>query len=87
MIRAVTKRRRVLKLKAVELMGGKCKLCGYDKHPGVLEFHHVDPSQKSFGIGEDGCSRSWAKIQAELKKCVLLCANCHREVGLGVTTL
>lgn len=81
---AVTKRRRVLKLKAIETMGSMCMICGYDKHPGVLEFHHVDAATKSFGISSGGFSRSWASIHAELQKCILVCANCHREVELGL---
>lgn len=79
---AVIKRRQVLKTKAVALLGGKCAVCGYDKYPGVLDFHHIDPATKSFGISSGGFSRSWQAIEAELKKCVLLCANCHREEHL-----
>lgn len=81
---AVTKRRRVLKLKAIELMGSKCMVCGYDKHQGVLEFHHVNAATKSFGISTGGFSRSWTSIYAELQKCILVCANCHREIELGL---
>lgn len=81
---AVTKRRRVLKLRAIASMGGSCVFCGYDKHPGVLDFHHVDPLLKSFAISAGGFSRSWASIEAELKKCILVCANCHREIEHGL---
>jgi len=84
LIKAVTERRRTLKRRAVDLKGGACILCGYDKHQGVLDFHHVDPTLKSFAISGSGFSRSWAKIEAELQKCVLVCANCHREVELGL---
>jgi hypothetical protein len=85
LIRAVAQRRRTIKLRAVQLLGGKCQLCGYNKHPGVLEFHHVDASSKSFSISGGGLSRSWLKITQELKKCVLVCANCHREIEMGIT--
>lgn len=85
--RAVTKRRQVLKLKAVQLLGGSCVICGYAKHPGVLDFHHIDPLTKSFGISSGGFSRAWSSIEVELKKCVLVCANCHREIELGLTKL
>lgn len=84
LIAAVSKRRRTLKLKAIEAMGGHCVICGYDKHPGVLDFHHVDPTTKSFGISGGGFSRSWASIEAEIKKCILVCANCHREIEYGL---
>jgi len=76
-----------MKERAVALLGGVCIICGYDKHPGVLDFHHVDATTKSFGISAGGFSRSWAVIETELQKCVLVCANCHREVELGITIL
>lgn len=84
---AVAKRRRVLKLKAIECCGGQCQICGYNKHPAVLDFHHVDPASKSFGISSGGYSRSWNSIEEEIKKCVLVCANCHREIELGLISL
>lgn len=86
LIQAVTKRRRLLKLKSIELKGGKCQICGYNKHPGALDFHHVDPATKSFAISGGGFSRSWKSLQAELQKCILVCANCHREIELGLHT-
>ena len=69
-------RRARLKLAAVNLCGGKCTRCGYDELPWVMEFHHTDPSKKEFGISD--VSKSWNDIQEELKKCEMLCANCHR---------
>ena len=66
------------KKKAVMLMGGKCSKCGYCKNYSALEFHHVDPSQKDFDFNT-GRRRSWDKLLVELKKCILLCSNCHKE--------
>ncbi len=85
LISAVSKRRRTLKQRAVDRLGGACALCGYDKHPGVLDFHHLDPATKTFGISSGGFSRSWQSIAAEISKCILVCANCHREIELGLT--
>lgn len=79
-IQAVTKRRRVLKLKAVEKLGGKCMICGYNRYQGGLDFHHIDPNDKEFAISGSGFSRSWARVEKEIKKCLLVCANCHREI-------
>jgi 5-methylcytosine-specific restriction endonuclease McrA len=76
---AVARRRKVVKQKAVELLGGKCSRCGYSKCLRALQFHHVDPATKLFGIAEKGVTRAWYKVVEELKKCVLLCANCHAE--------
>lgn len=84
LIAAVAKRRKLLKQKAVEYKGGRCVCCGYDAHVGVLDFHHLDPLTKEFGIGAKGYTRSWEKIKQELDKCILVCANCHREIELGV---
>lgn len=75
---AVSKRRRVIKTKAVEYKGGRCQRCGYDKCIAALDFHHLHG--KDFTISSDGKTFSWEKVKIELDKCVLLCANCHREV-------
>ena len=53
-VEAVTKKRRNLKLKAVELKGGKCQICGYNKCVDALDFHHLDEGSKSFGIADNG---------------------------------
>lgn len=76
---AVKKRRNSLKLKAIEYKGGGCERCGYNKCVGAIEFHHMNPETKSFGIGSSGYTRSWERIKKELDKCNILCANCHRE--------
>lgn len=80
---AVTKRRKDLMQKAIEYKGGKCISCGYKKCSRALNFHHLNPKTKSFGISARGITRAWAKVQEELDKCVLLCANCHAEVHDG----
>jgi len=85
--RAVAKRRKKLRTMAREYRGGKCIICGYRRCQDALEFHHLDPRQKDFGLSADGLTRSWAKIKQELDKCVLICANCHREVHAGITQL
>lgn len=75
----VSHNRRKIKHKAVEYLGGSCKECGYNKCIEALEFHHLNPLEKDFGIGS-GNTLSWDKIQKELDKCVLLCCRCHREL-------
>ena len=49
--------------------------------------HHIDPKTKEFGIGDTGYTKSWEKIRNEADKCVLVCANCHREIEAGITQL
>jgi hypothetical protein len=69
----------MMKIKSVNYLGGKCKLCGYNKSTKALQFHHRDPNQKSFELSKAMYSR-WEIIQPELDKCDLLCANCHAEL-------
>ncbi len=87
LIKAVAKRRKKVKILAVEYKGGKCQICKYSKCVDALEFHHINSSKKSFGIGDKGYTRSWNIVRNELDKCILLCANCHREVASGITQL
>lgn len=85
--KAVAKRRRRLKEMLVQHMGGECVVCGYKKYFGALDFHHRNEKEKSFGLSMNGITRSWERTKEEAKKCVLLCANCHREVHGGVTKI
>jgi len=72
---------------AIAYKGGKCQVCGYDKYQGALDLHHLNAEEKDFGIGDKGYTRSWEKVRAELDKCILVCANCHREIEAGITQL
>jgi predicted HNH restriction endonuclease len=84
---AVVLHRRNRKARAVVHMGSICHGCGRDGPPALFEFHHRDANAKDFGLSEHGIPRRWEKTVAELAKCVMLCANCHREVHAGVRTL
>lgn len=69
------------KLELIKMMGGKCSKCGYDKNIAALDFHHLNPKEKSFQLDARHLSNThMEKIMEEVKKCVLLCANCHREI-------
>ena len=87
MIAAVRKRRKKVRRMAVAYKGGECSRCGYSRCIEALEFHHVDSSQKDFGISQDGYTRSWERVRQELEKCVLVCANCHRELHASTQLL
>lgn len=76
---AVTIKRRAIKKALIEYKGGKCERCGYNKCMRALEFHHLNPSEKDFGISKNLC-KSIEKQKAEVDKCILLCSNCHAEV-------
>ncbi len=87
LIKAVRDRRKKLRAKAVEHKGGKCEICGYNKCIEALEFHHLDSHHKDFGISKKGYTRSWEKVKAEINKCSLICANCHRELHVQIAAL
>ncbi|MDP2924154.1 MAG: hypothetical protein Q8O30_10625 [Candidatus Omnitrophota bacterium] len=80
LIAAVHKRRKKIRTMAVECKGGKCEKCGYDKCIDALEFHHRDHNAKDFSISKKGYTRSWQRVKEEIDKCMLVCANCHREI-------
>ena len=81
-----SQQRQRTKAKAVAYKGGKCILCGYDRHITSLTFHHIDPDSKAFNISHN-LHRSWKSLVVELDKCILLCRNCHGEVEVGFTSL
>lgn len=85
---AVKRWRKNTKRRLIEGMGGKCVICEYDKCDAALEFHHLDASKKEFGLGAArGSIKNWKKLVEEVKKCILLCSNCHREFHEGLIVL
>jgi hypothetical protein len=65
-----------MKIAAVRLLGGKCKDCGWDGSVVGFDFHHSS-GDKDFAISS-ASYKAWSSVKKELKKCVLLCAVCHR---------
>lgn len=69
--------------KVFEIVGGeenyKCCKCGYNKYRGALEFHHLDPVTKDHNLAMMQ-NYSKAALKEEIDKCILVCANCHREL-------
>lgn len=56
-----------------------CALCGYNKCSRALDYHHIE--KKSFSLSRKGIKGHTNKeIADEIAKCILLCANCHREL-------
>lgn len=69
-----------IKTALVKAFGEKCQLCGQSYPQSVFEFHHLIPEEKSFGLSSGSTTRAKAAYAEEAKKCVMLCANCHRLV-------
>lgn len=78
----ITNLRHSFKNQLIKEKGGQCELCGYNKCSATLEFHHIDPKEKEFNIALYCSSNNIniEKAREELKKCRLVCANCHREI-------
>ena len=67
------------KKELIDRLGGKCSICGYCKNFKALCFHHKDPSIKKFSIAEN-ILKKWEEVKEEVKKCELICSNCHIEL-------
>lgn len=69
------------KLIFTKLLGGKCEECGYDKNLASLVFHHINASEKGFSVDARKMSNTkMTTLLEEVKKCKLLCHNCHNEL-------
>ena len=68
-------------IESVRLSG--CSKCP-ENDPCCLDFHHVNPREKSFSIGV-ALSRNYKMelVKAELEKCIVLCRNCHAKAHNG----
>ena len=79
----VSNYRRRRKQNLVQVLGGKCQICEFDLFADALEFHHEDSTQKDYGLASKGTCHDIESDLNEVKKCFLLCANCHRGVHNG----
>ena len=76
------------KQRIVQAFGNKCGICGYNTCNDAMDLHHIDPNKKEFSFGKIRANPiSWTKIVPELRKCILVCANCHREIHAGLVTI
>jgi len=77
-----------IKQRIIDAFNGKCGICGYNKCNAALELHHINPSEKDFSFGRIRANpKNWESLVRELRKCVLLCSNCHREIHNNVSEL
>ena len=73
-------RRHKRALELLEYKGGKCQHCGVRdlEHLEIYDYHHVNGKEKLFNVGGQLLAPK-DKIYAEVDKCLLLCANCHKK--------
>lgn len=63
-----------------------CQVYDYQNNPKKLEFHHVDSGNKSFTISAN-YNRNWEEMVEEIRKCVILCKNCHIKHHMALRKL
>lgn len=63
-----------------------CIKCGFKVHPSALDFHHTNDN-KGFSISSGNGQTSIETLKEEIKKCVVLCSNCHRLVHAGILNI
>jgi len=68
------------RIEEIKLKQG-CEICGYNKCATALCFHHKPNEKKLFEISKWYTKvTNWLEIQKEIKKCLILCLNCHAEI-------
>lgn len=72
-----------LKERIIYVMGGECQCCGYKKLNSALELHHLVSQEKEFTVASN-TNIAWSSVRKEIQKCILVCANCHREIHAGL---
>lgn len=82
----IKKWRQRTKQRALDAFGSKCGICGYFKCNSALQFHHLNPEEKDFAISRMKVN-NWGKIVDELRKCICVCGNCHREIHDKITPI
>ena len=75
--------RRRRKINLIKVCGDQCNICGYNKTVSALEFHHIIPQNKKYGVSSGTCHQLEDDL-IEIQKCILVCANCHREIHEGL---
>lgn len=79
---------RQAKMKALKYKGESCIICGYNACPQAMDFHHIDPTTKTFPLSSINIrNKGWDIVQQELNKTVTICCRCHRELEAGMIQL
>ena len=82
-------RRLAYRISAANYKNNECEICGLKRNTiddlEIFDFHHKDKLNKSFELGDNIESKKWETVKQELDKCMMLCANCHRNQHLYIT--
>ena len=79
----VTKNRQHRQARLLEFKSQlSCCKCG-ETSTACLDFHHVDPNEKEHAISKISTNWSWDRLMQEIKKCIVVCSNCHRKIHAG----
>lgn len=76
------KRRNLRFIRRVKQKG--CIIYGYNRCPEAIDFHHL--KDKDISISKAANQMRWSikRLKDEIRKCVRVCANCHREIHAGL---
>ena len=78
----------VQKLNQLKIERGCCEICGDYHPPCCFDFHHIDGGDKKREVSYlAGKGYKWETILTEIKKCIMICAPCHRKIHAGILTL
>lgn len=75
----VTNQRKRSKERMVAAFGNECGKCKGKFKPEIYDFHHLNSEEKKFSLSNSKCISQKKNVE-ELRKCVMLCSNCHREI-------
>jgi len=56
-----------------------CARCP-ENHVSCMDFHHINPEEKEYAVSDLVSNKMFTKAYKEIKKCIVLCANCHRRL-------
>lgn len=65
-----------IKVDQIKVESG-CADCGYNSHPEAMDLDHLPQFEKHKAVSSM-MTKAWTRIEAEIAKCEVVCANCHR---------
>lgn len=72
--------RKRIKIALVKAFDSKCQVCGGEFPEFIFDFHHLKPEEKIFGLSNSATTHSKSAYADEAKKCIMVCAHCHRYI-------